>query len=914
MANKRKVTAKYILSGLIMLLLVIITHQIDARGKHFKGFVKSLTEQADTTIPATPKNTADTGVKKSGDTIINGIDTTIKKATDSTQLHDSARVITVDTLTLSKDSLDAPIEYKAEDSAVLEIPTKNFILYGKGNVKLKDVTLDANTIKYDQATNLITAYGGVDTGNSPLNLPKMVQGGATSTSDTIKFNPKTQRGITKSTYYKEGEMFLYSNTVKKADKNIIYAFRSRFTTCNLDTPHFAFITRKMKVVNNKIAVTGPTHPEFEGVPVPIVLPFGIFPLETGRHSGFLPPQFANNFSLGLGLEGLGYYKVLSDNWDVTVRSNIYTYGGWNLDIKPDYFKRYSYRGTLDLAIQKTKSLNSTGLAAQEFTQYNSFFITWTHSSDQRARPGTSFSASVRAGSTKYNKYLPDNAFRNYDNQLASSITYTKNWGQGKYNLSVAANHNQNNNLGLINVQAPTINFTAATIYPFQKKDQVGPPKWYQKLGISYSGTALNQFAFYDSIFNFKKLLDTAMWGVDHRIPITLTLPALGPFIASPSVSYEERWFGQELEKRWDDKKDTLLTQIHRGFFMEREVSFAMSVNTRLFGTFKFKRGNIVAIRHEVKPFLSFNYKPDLTGPYNDSVQVDITGRKAGYSKLEGGVIGAFSPGRFGGISFGIDNLLEMKVKDKSDTSTSDDGTKKVRLIDGFGVTGGYNLIAPGDSMNWSPFVFNLRSTLFGNVNITGSAQIDPYGVDTFGNRVNNLLWKHGSIGRFTGGNFALSTSLKSKSKDDKKDADRITEDPTLTPDEQQRQLDYIRQNPSEFVDFNIPWSLQLSLALNFSRIRTPDLRGYYTQITSNVNVNGDFSLSPKWKVGGGTYFDFKTLKIQTVNMFLTREMHCWQMSINLQLGTYKSFSLVINPKAGILRDLKINRTRSFATY
>jgi LPS-assembly protein len=906
MLYKRKVTAKYILQGLIMLLLVVITFHIDAKDRHFKGIFKSLTNDEADTVRHTD---ADTTKRKSAGQSILAADTAKKDLGDT--LHsDTIKKVITDTLTFSKDSLDAPVQYKAEDSAVLVIPTKQFYLYGKANTVYKDLTLDANTIQYDQETQLITAFGGTDTGHNPLNLPKMKQGQSESVSDTIKFNMKNQRGLTKNTFYKEGEMFVHAEVVKKIDANTEYAYKGRFTTCNLDTPHFAFVARKMKIVNNKIAVTGPAIPEFEGVPLPIVIPFGIFPLERGRHSGILAPAFINDFSKGLGLQGLGYYKVLNDNWDVTVRSDIYTYGGWTMDIKPDYFKRYAYRGTLDLSIQKTKILNTSGLATNEFTENQTFFITWSHSTDQRARPGTTFSANVRAGSTKYNRLQTSTSFRNYDNQLASSITYGKTWDNGKYNLSVAANHNQNNNLGLINIQAPSVNFTATTIYPFQKKDQVGTPKWYQKLGISYTGTALNQFAFYDSIFNFKKLLDTALWGIDHRIPISLTLPAFGPFLASPSVSYEERWYGQQTIKTWDAKNDTLLTRINRGFYTAREVSFGFSVNTRIFGTYKFKSGKVTAIRHEVKPYISLNYKPNLAAQYFRNVQVDKAGDLARYSTLDGGVIGSFSEGKFGGMSFGVDNLLEMKVKDKSDTSA--DGTKKVRLLDGFGFTGGYNFIA--DSLQWSPVSLTVRSTLFGNVNITGGATIDPYGVDSFGKRINKLLWGNGSLGRFTGGNLAISTSLKSKSKDAKKDADRVKPDATLTPDEQQRQLDYVRQNPSEFVDFNIPWSLQLSLAVNFSRLQSANLRNYYTQINSNLNVNGDFSLSPKWKIGGGTYFDFKALKIQAINMFLTREMHCWQMSINVQLGTYKSFSIVINPKSGILRDLKINRTRSFTSY
>ncbi len=92
--------------------------------------------------------------------------------------------------------------------------------------------------------------------------------------------------------------------------------------------HFAFRTNKMKMVGKKLAVTGPVHPEFEGVPVPIYLPFGIFPISQGRHSGFLPPQFTQSPQFGLGLQGLGYYRVLNDNFDVTARGDIYTFGGW----------------------------------------------------------------------------------------------------------------------------------------------------------------------------------------------------------------------------------------------------------------------------------------------------------------------------------------------------------------------------------------------------------------------------------------------------------------------------------------------------------------------------------------------------------------------------------------------------------
>ena len=60
----------------------------------------------------------------------------------------------------------------------------------------------------------------------------------------------------------------------------------------------------------------------------------------------------------------------------------------------------------------------------------------------------------------------------------------------------------------------------------------------------------------------------------------------------------------------------------------------------------------------------------------------------------------------------------MKVRDKKDTS-SEDGLKIVKLLDGFGITGGYNFLA--DSFKLSTFNLYARSYLFEKINITANA-------------------------------------------------------------------------------------------------------------------------------------------------------------------------------------------------
>lgn len=839
-------------------------------------------------------------------------DTTRTKSDSLLQKQRLDSVSRVDTLKISKDSIDAPIKYTAMDSGVLIIDTKEFLLYGKAKTEYKDLLMEAATIRYDQQSQMVKAYGSLDSTGNPMSKPQFTQGEMKSVSDSIFYDMRSAKGLTKNTFFQEGEIYVNAQKLKKISATEVFASKARFTTCNLDTPHFAFRTGKMKIINNKLGISSAAFPEFEGVPMPVGIPFGLFPLNRGAQSGLMAPAFTASEDFGLGLEGLGYYFLINEYVDLTTRTNFYSYGGWMANFNSKYIKRYAYTGNFNLTIQNTKALNRSAVSKEEFNRSRSFMINWSHNRDSRARPGTSFSGNVNFGSTRFNQNLLNNPFQNFQNQLSSSVNYTKDW-RGKYNLSMNANHNQNNNTRLVNLNLPTVNFNVVTFYPFQRKEQIGTAKWYEKIGVGYSGNLQNQLSFYDTAFNFRRMLDTMQWGAQHNIPITLSLPSLGPITLAPSVSYEERWYGQRIFRNWNSSAKKVDTSIQRGFYTARQMAFGISANTRIFGTYSIKsKDGGRTIRHEVRPSLSLNYRPDMAKKYYYNTQVDSTGRQLRFSQFEGGIIGAFSEGTFGGVSFGVDNLLEMKVKDKTDSTGK--ATKKIKLIDGFGFNSSYNFLA--DSFALGNFNIYARSTLFDKINITAGMNLDPYDVDRQGYRVNRVLFDPAKMkfGRITSGNLAVSTSFSSKPKDGSSEKDRdIPIDPFMTPEEQQRQLQFARANPAEFTDFNIPWSLNLAYSLNFSRILKPDFSGFETQLFSSINFNGDFSLTDKWKLGGNGYYDITQGGLQQFSMFITREMHCWQLSVNVTpIGLFRSFNITINPKSGILRDLRINRSRVFS--
>jgi hypothetical protein len=288
------------------------------------------------------------------------------------------------------------------------------------------------------------------------------------------------------------------------------------------------------------------------------------------------------------------------------------------------------------------------------------------------------------------------------------------------------------------------------------------------------------------------------------------------------------------------------------------------------------------------------------------------------SEFEGALYSGFGEGKTGGLSFSLDNNLEMKWRSKKDTGLN--AIKKIKLIDGYGFNTGYNFLR--DSLKLDQISLYLRATLFEKISITANSVLNPYQTDARGVNINKYAWEGGkfSLGKLTYGSISMSTNFSSKPKDAKKEAVRKKQaedqlnDPALIAD-QQRLLDYMQKNPAEFVDFNIPWQINIGYSLFFSTRLKKDLTGFEKDFNSNVNFSGSFNLTPKWNFSLNGYYDFDTKQLQTFQMSINREMHCWQMSINVTpVGLYRSFNFTISPKASVLQDLKINRTRSFTNF
>ncbi|MDQ6756785.1 MAG: LPS-assembly protein LptD [Bacteroidota bacterium] len=925
MNNANKVSLKYISAWISALVFCVLTVQSKDKLYNTFSFHNFLTPFTDTIIPGKKKLTLpkiSTPVN-SQQPLINNRNTNQKRDTPILFERDTV------SFKISKDSLDAVIEYNADDSMIMDVPSKKITLYGKkASIHYKDDDLSGPIIQFDQVTGNITASIRRDSTGKVIAMPIFKQGDMTSQMDSVIFNMKTGKGLTKSTYTQQGEMYVYGEIIKKVTPDIFYAKRVRITTCDLDTPHFAFVSNRAKFISKKLAITGPVHPEFEGVPIPIYLPFGIYPLSQGRHSGFLAPQFTSNEQQGLGLENLGYYKVLSDYWDVVARGNIYSYGGWTLNINPRYTKKYRYNGNVSFDVQNFKQ-NFKG--DPDYQKNRSYHLAWSHAVDSKARPGVSFMASVNVASSAFNSHVPNNPYQNFSNQLTSSIQYAKNgtlskfgewWKDKSYNLSVTANHDQNTLNKLINVNLPQLSFNITTIYPFRKSEPVGTAKWYENLGVGYNGTLQNHFSFYDTVPNiFKHIADTLQYGAHHSIPITLSLPPAGAFQFAPSVSYDETWFQTRNVRTWNNITKKLDTTFTKGLYTARDMSFGLSVSTRIFGIIasKNKNSKIQAIRHEITPSLSFSYHPDLNKNNYYFVQTDTLKTKNKFSYYDQrNVFYPYSSNQAGYITFNLDNNLQMKVRSKTDTTNG--GLKKISLLDNLGFNTSYDLF---DTLfPLKQFSLNASTNLFNKVSITANAILDPYDVNTNGERIKSLLWKRKplSFGRLINGSVSLSSQFRGGDKSKKSSSQVVpgkdySRPVGYTTDEYQNELGYIKNNPGEYADFNIPWSVNFSYSLTFGRSFNLLTKAFKTDFNQNLNFGGTLNLTPKWQIGLNSSYNIANGKLGYVSASLSREMHCWQMAISIGSSELNHFfSINLSPKSGLLRDLRINRTRSFNNY
>ena len=824
-----------------------------------------------------------------------------------------------------KSAIDSPINYKANDSIVLT-GSGNAYLYGEGNVNYDKVELKADFIEVDMDSSTIYAVGQENKEGEIIGSPNFKDGDDVYDSKSIRYNLKTKKGYIRHGVVQQGEGYIIGEETKKVEKEIVCMRNAKYTTCDQhENPHFYLNLTKAKVKQKKWVVTGPAYLVMLDVPLPLAIPFGFFPFTKQYSSGIIVPSYGTEITRGFYLTNGGYYFALNDYMDLAVTGDIYTMGTWALNTTSSYLKKYSFRGNLNVSYRE----DVTGEKAlpDNYSKMKNMSINWTHSQDPKASPNSTLSASVNFSSSGYDRANINNYYNPAllsQNTKSSSVSWGYRFPESPFSLSANILANQRTSDSTIMLTLPDLSITMSRIYPLKRKNAIGKDRWYEKLSISYNGRFSNSITTKES-----KLLESSFvndWknGFDHTIPVNMSFNLLKYISISPTVNYHERWYFQSVEKSWDTANNKVKNDTLNGFSRAYDFSAGISASTKLYGFFTPNRkifgDKIDRIRHVVTPTIGFSYKPDFSDPFwklyssyeRPTSLTDPTIMNELYSPDSNGMFGYPSASKTGSVTFSLNNNLEMKVKQRSDSAEAQ--YKTISLIDAFSVNGSYNLVA--DSMNWSNFNANLRLKFFKNlsINLGGAFETYLYALNSadYPVRINTPRWEVGKMPRLirTGTSFGYTFNNKTFTKEDKKE--KPTENKTDSIQASKKETEKTNDNEG-YEKFKFPWSLSFDYSIQYGNtIFNKAILEYDRELTHNMSLRGNVSLTSRWSINFGGAYDITNKIITYTNLGITRNLHCWNMSANIvPFGVYKTYNILIQVNSSLLSDLKYEKRSDF---
>jgi hypothetical protein len=204
------------------------------------------------------------------------------------------------------------------------------------------------------------------------------------------------------------------------------------------------------------------------------------------------------------------------------------------------------------------------------------------------------------------------------------------------------------------------------------------------------------------------------------------------------------------------------------------------------------------------------------------------------------------------------------------------------------------------------------------MNMNFGATLDPYAIDNGGNKIDKFnIDNGGSLFRMTSANVTVNYSFSNKGSGKEKEqntqsqrnggrSDDLFGTNTDLNDSRNSQFANEPEKDdviTEFFNSKVPWDMTLAYSLTYSNIKRE------STISGNslmISINTD--LTPKWKAGVSTGYDFVQKGVTFTQFRFERDLLSWRMAFNWQpLGTNSNWNFFIGIKSGMLSDIKWNK-------
>ena len=848
---------------------------------------------------------------------------------------------------ISKDAITDLIKYGARDSSWIDMKLKEIHLYGSAYVEYQKTKIKAGYIVINFDKSIAKAFAVKDENGRYKDNPSFEDGETKAGFRELAYNFKSKKAFVKEMSTKQGEFNVIGEKSKYIAKendtiyheDVFYNRGAIITTCDHNPPHYGIRASKLKFIPDRLAVAGPSQLQIAGIPTPIILPFGLYPLVAGASSGLIFPKlFDYSENNGFSFRGIGYYFPINDYVDLRVTGDIYLRGSFSARVNSNYKKRYKYTGSINLGYSNQLTEDRNG----KVTSAKSFSIQLAHTQDTKAHPFRTLGGSINFTTNKYDQRTYNDANSVLNNSTSSNFTYGYRWPDSPFKFSMSFNHNQNTQTRDVNITLPQASLNMNTIFPLKRKNQIGGERWYENIGLVYNAQLKNFVKTKDTLVFTSQTLKDLQSGFSHNAILNTSFRALKYISVTPSLSYEEILFLRTLQKDFDpttiNKNDTtgmsangepiIVTRSTYGTVKEsfktglesfRSYNASISLNTQLFATKTFKRGWLRGIRHIMKPSASFSYKPDTYNKYIEYVDTDTRpeqNKPMQYNPFSGGVFSAPLSERTSSLNFSIQNVFEAKYRGKKDTVDH-----KLKLFENLLLNGGYNFAA--DSIHWSDFSLSANTLLFNNItNLTFRAQYTPYVLKNGSIRTNETLWsKEKKLIQLHNMNTTLTSNFSlrqiadiftGKNKKNQANAagpfsqtqgtqlnsnfDQITVADTLSKPAK-------KKLPSMF---SLVENFRVSHNIQFGIMKNSANRDTFLISVHSIQLQGGIRLSDNWTISiSNIAYDLKNHSLVYPSFGFQRDLHCWKMEFTWA-PSRELYGFFIGVKSSSLSFLKYN--------
>lgn len=812
-----------------------------------------------------------------------------------------------------------PVSYAARDSMVYHLDTKVVELWGKGSVTDDGATIKGAKILVNRNTSTLTAFGKFSEDHVLDEPATFSDSGGSFDGEMIVYNFETNKGQTfEASSVTEGIIFSGTDVTRLPDGDLSIK-GGTFTTCDDPEPHYWFSASRMHVVPDSRLHAWPlvmyVRPEIFSYRLPALpllpLPYMVFPISSGRKSGFLiprPGQDGGGFMLG----GLGYFWAMNDYMDLRLEGDLHANSDSRTAERFRYVKSGEYSGTITGEQKKeglSKSWYYNAVHSQTFDPTSNLGVNFQFYGGERESDLNSIDAqSIVNEQSNASAYL-SKTFG--DNSSIASLGYSR--------AEDLRNSDSSQRLSASYYQTRMSPFSGAA-----------PGDWRSDVslssGVAYVGDFIsNTSGSSTSGYSLDAHVDAGYFrrygdGFSALYSQGLSLQSVQPDVSL----YPDAFSGSRLVMPF-----RVQSTIARHYHLNPSLTFnhyrpdegggdpfssavfALDATTRLYGRplgTGFLEGltGMTAVRHVFIPTLTYAWNRPYPGSWQEPSAYDWSDPMQ-YGTFQDPVYTGVGTGQ-STIGLSLRNILQGRFRggEYPSPGAMEGGDHSRELLSLTAATS-YNFAA--DSLKLAPVTFLASSqAVSDHLILSAGGMYDYYSYDpSTGSRVERASSDDGhGLLRFVKGFVNMSWSFEGERPGSSlRPSVRESGIPFILNANQALFLERFNTTDTYHdVDYGVPWQLRMSMFLYTDRSNPVEGAEAMSLLNAMVRVG----LSRNWQVAVNTGYDFLNNDVVFPIVQVHRDLHCWQLSFQwVPSGIFKSYSLQIGLKAPQFRDIKFGK-------